>query len=182
MYRLIDLKINRKVLPLFNFLKNNPTRTIGKDNHVIMTYFEPPNHAFFPFSYKGITVSIQECDSLDNYLIDGWQIVRDYKIASVKDKLLNVLSELELEYLNQARMGSTLTINGIVYNWIAYGLSNTDDVISFVKVFYLNGYSYEQIIQLYTNLTKSTKLNVIFLNTLNNFFKEEMNERIYGTA
>jgi len=182
MYKFIDLKINKKVLPLFKFLKNNPTRTMEKDNHVIMTYFEPPNHAFFPFSYKGITVSVQECDSLDNYLMDGWQIARDYKIASVKDKLLGVLSELELEYLSQSRTGNTLTINGIIYNWVAYGLSNTDDVISFVKVFYLNGYSYEQIIQLYTNLTKNTKMNVIFLNTLNNFFKGEMNERIYGTA
>ncbi|MCO4477026.1 hypothetical protein Si134_01526 [Streptococcus infantarius subsp. infantarius] len=74
MYRLIDLKINRKVLPLFIFLQNNPTRTIGKDNHVIMTYFEPPSHAFFPFGYKGITVNIQECDSLDNCLMDGWQL------------------------------------------------------------------------------------------------------------
>ena len=182
MYKLINLKINKKVLPLFSFLKNNPTRTIGKDNHVIMTYFEPPNRAFFSFSYKGITVTVQEYDSLDNYLMDGWQIVRNYKIASVKDKLLEVLSELESEYLGQSRTGNTLTINGIVYNWIAYGLSSTEDVISFVKIFYLNGYSYEQIIQLYTNLTKSTKLNVIFLNTLNKFFKVGMNERIYGTA
>lgn len=182
MYQLINLQINKQILPLFSFLKDNPTRTIGKDNHVIMTYFEPPNHPFFPFSYKGITVSIQECDNLDNYLMDGWQIARNYKIATVQNKLLGVLSDLEQEYLSRARAGNTIAINGIVYNWIAYGLSSTEDVISFVKVFYLNGYSYEQIIQLYTNLTKSTKLNVIFLNTLNKFFKEEMNERIYGTA
>ena len=30
MYQLIHLQINKQVLPLFNFLKDNPTRTIAK--------------------------------------------------------------------------------------------------------------------------------------------------------
>ena len=93
-----------------------------------------------------------------------------------------MLDELEHEYLNRQRAGSPLAINDVVYHWIAYGLSSKEDMIAFVKLFYLNGYSYEQIIQLYTNLTKSNKLNVIFLNTLNNFFKGEMNERLFKSA
>lgn len=182
MYQLINLQINKQVLPLFSFLKDNPTRTIAKDNHVMMTYYQPPDFYLVPFSYKGITVTVQDTDDLESYLADGWQVARDYQIASAQDKLADVLDELEHEYLSRARAGDTIAINGIVYNWIAYGLSSTEDVISFVKLFYLNGYSYEQITQLYASLTKSNKFNVCFLSTINTIFKEGMNERIYRTA
>lgn len=182
MYQFINLQINKQVLPLFGFLKDNPTRTIAKDNHVMMTYYQPPAFYLVPFSYKGITVTVTATDELESYLADCWQVARDYQIASVQDKLADVLNELEHEYLNRQRAGSPLAINDVVYHWIAYGLSSKEDMIAFVKLFYLNGYSYEQIIQLYTNLTKSNKLNVIFLNTLNNFFKGEMNERLFKSA
>ena len=182
MYQLINLQINKQVLPLFNFLKDNPTRTIAKGKHVMMTYYKPPDFYLLPFSYKGITVSIQECDNLEGYFDDGWQIARDYQIASVKDKLADVLDELEHECLSRQRAGSPLPIMGLVFDWIAYGLSSKWDVVTFVKLLYLNGYSYEQTTQLYTSLTKSNDLNSCFLNTINTIFKEGMNERIFRTA
>jgi hypothetical protein len=182
MYQFINLQINKQVLPLFGFLKNNPTRTIAKDNHVMMTYYQPPDFYLVPFSYKGITVTITVTDDLESYLADGWQVARDYQIASVQDKLADVLDELEHEYLNRQRAGSPLAINGVVYHWIAYGLSSKEETIAFVKLFYLNGYSYEQITQLYARLTKSNNLNICFLNTINTIFKEELNERIFKSA
>ncbi|MGT2896751.1 hypothetical protein PY824_00715 [Streptococcus macedonicus] len=182
MYQLINLQINKQVLPLFNFLKDNPTRTIAKDNHVMMTYYQPPDLYLVPFSYKGITVTVQDIDELESYLTDGWQVARDYQIASVQDKLADVLNELEHEYLNRQRAGSPLSIQGLVFDWIAYGIASREELIAFVKLFYLNGYSYEQITQLYTSLTKSNNLNICFLNTINTIFKEGMNERIYETA
>ena len=182
MYQFINLQINKQVLPLFSFLKDNPTRTIAKDNHVMMTYYQPPDFYLVPFSYKGITITITVTDDLESYLEDGWQVARDYQIASVQDKLADVLDELEHEYLNRQRAGSPLAINGVVYHWVAYGLSSTEDMIAFVKLFYLNGYSYEQITQLYASLTKSNNLNSCFLNTINTIFKEELNERLYESA
>lgn len=182
MYKLVDLQINKQVLPLFSFLKDNPTRTLTKGKHVIMTYFELLDSSLINFSYKGITVTIQDTDSLDNYLMDGWQITRNYEIATVKKELLAVLFDLEQECLNRARAGNTVAINGVVYNWIAYGLSTIEDVISFVKMFYLNGYSYEQITQLYSALTKSNRLNVYFLNVINSIFRKDLDERIFKTA
>ena len=182
MYQFINLQINKQVLPLFSFLKDNPTRTIAKDNHVMMTYYRPPDFYLVPFSYKGITVTVTVTDDLESYLDDGWQVARDYQIASVKDKLADVLDELEHEYLNRQRAGSPLPIMGLVFDWIAYGLSSNEDMVAFVKLFYLNGYSYDDIVQLYTSLTKSNKLNSCFLNTINTIFKEEMNERIFETA
>lgn len=182
MYQLINLQINKQVLPLFSFLKDNPTRTIAKGNHVMMTYYQPPDFYLVPFSYKGITVTVTATDDLESYLDDGWQVARDYQIASVQDKLADVLDELEHEYLNRRRAGSPLPIMGLVFDWIAYGLSSKEDMIAFVKLFYLNGYSYEQLTQLYTSLTKSNNLNTCFLNTINTIFKEGMNERIFETA
>lgn len=182
MYQLINLQINKQVLPLFNFLKDNPTRTLAKGNHVIMTYYEPPNFCLLPFSYKGITVSIKDRDNLEDYPDDGWQVARDYQIASVGNKLADVLGELEREYLSRQRTGSPLPLTGLAFDWIAYGLSSKRDVVTFVKLFYVNGYSYEQITQLYTSLTKSNNLNGCFLNTINTIFKEGMNERIFETA
>lgn len=182
MYQLINLQINKQVLPLFNFLKDNPTRTLAKENHVIMSYYEPPNFCLLPFSYKGITVSIEDGDNLEDYFGDGWQVARDYQIASVGDKLANVLGELEREYLKRQRTGSPLPLTGLAFDWVAYGLTSKREVLTFVKVFYINGYSYEQITQLYTSLTKSNNLNGCFLNTINTIFKEGMNERIFETA
>ena len=182
MYQLINLQINKQVLSLFGFLKDNPTRTVAKDNHVMMTYCQPPDFYLVPFSYKGITVTVTATDDLESYLADGWQVARDYQIASVQDKLADVLDELEHEYLNRQRAGSPLPIMGLVFDWIAYGLSSKEEIIAFVKLFYLNGYSYEQITQLYASLTKSNKFNICFLKTINTIFKEELNERIFKSA
>ena len=182
MYQFINLQINKQVLSLFGFLKDNPTRTVAKDNHVMMTYYQPPDFYIVPFSYKGITVTVTATDDLESYLADGWQVARDYQIASVQDKLADVLDELEHEYLNRQRTGSPLPITELIFDWIAYGLSSKCDVVTFAKLFYMNGYSYEQITQLYTSLTKSNKLNSCFLNTINTIFKEKLNERIYETA
>ena len=182
MYQLISLQINKQVLPLFGFLKDNPTRTIAKDNHIMMTYYQPPELYLVPFSYKGITVTVTATDDLESYLTDGWQVARDYQVASVQDKLADVLDDLEHEYLNRQRAGSPLPIQGLVFDWIAYGIASREELIAFVKLFYLNGYSYEQITQLYTSLTKSNNLNICFLNTINTIFKEGLNERIYETA
>ena len=116
MYQFINLQINKQVLPLFNFLKDNPTRTLAKDNHVIMTYYQPPDFYLTPFSYKGITVTVTATDDLESYLADGWQVARDYQIASAKDQLADVLDKLEHEYLSRQRAGSPLPIMGLVFD------------------------------------------------------------------
>ncbi|NKN40896.1 hypothetical protein [Streptococcus alactolyticus] len=182
MYQFINLQINKQVLPLFNFLKDNQTRTLAKGKHVMMTYYQPPDFYLVPFSYKGITVTVTATDDLESYLEDGWQVARDYQTASVGNKLADVLGELEHEYLSRQRAGSPLPIMGLVFDWIAYGLSSKEEIIAFVKLFYLNGYSYEQITQLYASLTKSNNLNICFLNTINTIFKEELNERLFKSA
>ena len=55
-------------------------------------------------------------------------------------------------------------------------------MVAFVELFYLNGYSYDDIVQLYTSLVKNMKGHERFLNTINTLFKEDLNERISKTA
>ena len=175
---IINLQLNRQVLPLFVFLKDNPTRMLAKGNHVVMTYFLPFGMDLTAFSYKGITVTTSDTDDLESYLANNWIIARDYQIASVGDKLAGILDELEHEYLNRHRAGSPLAIQGLVFDWIAYGIADRESVTKFVKIFYLAGYSYEQITLLYASLTKNSKLNICFLDEINKMFKEELDERI----
>ena len=179
---IINLQLNRQVLPLFVFLKDNPTRTLAKGNHVVMTYFLPFGMDLTTFSYKGITVSVTDTDDLESYLANNWIIARDYQIASVGDKLGGILDELEHEYLNKHRTGCPLPIQGLVFDWIAYGITDHESVTKFVKVFYLAGYSYEQITLLYASLTKNSKLNICFLDEINKIFKGELDERIFRRA
>lgn len=172
---MIHLKINKQVLPLFRFLADNPTQAIAKGNHIIMFYYEPPKSFIMPFSYKGITVSIKDGDDLESYLSDGWKVARNYRIAQVKSELLDVINDLELSQLKQRRAGNPVAINGEVFNWIAYGINDIEDVDKFIKLFYVCGYSYDDIVQLYTSLVKNMKGHERFLNTINTLFKEDLN-------
>ena len=128
-----------------------------------------------PFSYKGITVSIKDGDDLESYLSDGWKVARNYRIAQVKSELLDVINDLELSQLKQRRAGNPVAINGEVFNWIAYGINDIEDVDKFIKLFYVCGYSYDDIVQLYTSLVKNMKGHERFLNTINTLFKEDLN-------
>lgn len=172
---MIHLKINKQVLPLFRFLADNPTQAIAKGNHIIMFYYAPPKSFIMPFSYKGITVSIKDGDNLESYLSDGWKIVRGNNIALAQNKLLDVINDLETSQLKQRRAGTPVAINGEVFNWISYGLNNLEDVDKFVKLFYICGYSYDEIVQLYTSLVKNMKGHERFLKIINTLFKEDLN-------
>lgn len=154
MVELIDIKLNKRVLPLFHFLKDNPTRTLSKGNHVILSYYKPPDIGLTPFSYKGITVKVSAKDDLEIYIRDGWSIARELPISYALGALIDVLGELEREQLKQRRQGAGLLIDGMVYHWLAYGVNDVENVEYFVKTFYKAGYSFEQVALLYSGIAK----------------------------
>jgi len=51
--RLIELTLSSEKLPLFNFLKNNPTQVWKNDGYYKFIYFEPIGEALTSFNYKG---------------------------------------------------------------------------------------------------------------------------------
>ena len=54
---------------------------------------------------------------------------------------------------------------------IAYGIRDPSDVINFVKLFFISGYSYEEVVQLFANLTIPKKeLLALFLERMNQVY------------
>ena len=175
MYRLIDLKLNNRVLPLFSFLKDNPTRTLRKGEHVLMTYWKPIGECLGDFGYKGITVTVSDTDGLESYLSDGWEVARNYDVAYCGDELLTTLQELEQECLKQSRAGNGLLLDGSILYWVSYGITEPEEATDFVRQFYLAGYSYEETTQVFSKLAKpDTKLLQAFITTLNRLYQEDM--------
>ena len=73
--------------------------------------------------------------------------------------------------LAKSRVGSGVIIDGLVYHWIAYGIRDPSDVINFVKLFFISGYSYEEVVQLFANLTIPKKeLLALFLERMNQVY------------
>ncbi|CAM4267783.1 hypothetical protein AT575_09695 [Streptococcus penaeicida] len=170
--QMINLQINAEVLPAFSFLKDNPTRLLQKGKHLMLTYWKPPNVELVNHTYKGVKVEISEHDQLNQLLADGWELVRPFKVSIAKRELVQALNQIETQVLTKSRVGAGVVINGQVYNWIAYGIKEPSDVINFVKMFFICGYSYEEVVQLFTNLTIPNKeLLSLFLERMNQMYK-----------
>lgn len=170
--QMINLQINAEVLPAFSFLKENPTRLLQKEKHLLLTYFKPPNIELVNHSYKGVKVEITESDPINQLLANGWELVRPFKVDIAKEELVQALNQIETKMLAKSRVGAGVVIDGLVYHWIAYGIRDPSDVINFVKLFFISGYSYEQVVQLFTNLTIPNKeLLSLFLERMNETYK-----------
>lgn len=168
---LINLQIHTDVLPAFSFLKNNPTRLLQKEKHLLLTYFKPPNIELFNHSYKGVKVEITESDPIKQLLANDWELVRPFKLAIAKGELVEALNQIETKMLAKSRVGSGVIIDGLVYHWIEYGIRDPSDVINFVKLFFISGYSYEEVVQLFANLTIPKKeLLALFLERMNQVY------------
>ncbi|MBM7635578.1 hypothetical protein [Streptococcus saliviloxodontae] len=172
MYEVMYLKINEKVISLFSFLKNNATRVMKKNKHYLFIYFQPTEEKLVNFSFKGITLTTKEQYSENDLLSKGWGLARDNDIATVGAELLNILSDIEKEYLTQSRRGNAIAINGKVKEWLSYGLNDRRDISDFVKLFFINGYDFDDLIQFYSTLAKDMRLNAYFLELTKRFYKE----------
>jgi len=168
---MINLQLHKDVLPAFTFLKDSPTRLLQKDNHILLTYFKPPNVELVNYSYKGVKLEITEHGQIDELIADGWERIRPFKVTVAKRELVEALSQIETKILTKSRVGAGVVIDGQVYKWIAYGIREPKDVINFVKMFFLCGYSYEEVVQLFTNLTIPNKeLLALFLERMNKMY------------
>lgn len=169
--QMINLQLHSDVLQAFPFLKDNPTRLLQKDNHLLLTYWKPPNAELVNYSYKGVALEISNDDLLSEYLANGWNLVRAYNVSFASADLLQALNQIETRMLSKSRVGAGVVINGQVFHWIAYGIKEPSDVINFVKLFFISGYSYEEVVQIFTNLTIPNKeLLVLFLERMNQIY------------
>lgn len=148
--------------PAFHFEKQS-NKAAAKEKHLLLTYFKPPNIELFNHSYKGVKVEITESDPIKQLLANDWELVRPFKLAIAKGELVEALNQIETKMLAKSRVGSGVIIDGLVYHWIAYGIRDPSDVINFVKLFFISGYSYEEVVQLFANLTIPKRIiSIIF--------------------
>lgn len=166
MYDVLELTLHKDKLNFFGFLKNNPTRLLKNGDFFKFIYIQPPDVGLTDFSYTGITVNI-----VDQVTEDHWQLERDLPIATAGADLIEVLEDLEIHRLKQARQGSGIELNGWIFDTIANGLFTEQETALFIRIMFVHGYDFEQLISLFSAIVKQIDLASYFLTTARKIYK-----------
>lgn len=158
MNELITLTFHKDYLRLFSFLKDNPTKLEKKGDYYRLTYWLRLGRLITPFRLGKLWLTVGAVSS------DGWEIVRSHKPSYAGDKLLNELQVLEFEELKRQRQrqGVGLELRGWLFDVVCYGIGRPEEVRFLVRLLFVAGYDMEQVIALYTAITKSQSLNRVF--------------------
>lgn len=166
--RVIELTLSSDKLALFGFLKSTPTQVWKNGEHFKLIYFEPLGEGLTDFHYKGLYVSIKD----ENEAVEGWRLVRDLEIVLVSPDLLTILKELEVNKLTEQRQGVGVELKGWVFDLICNGIYTRYETSLFVRLLFVNGYSFSQLVDLFSSIVKRKDLASYFLEVATKFYKE----------
>ena len=167
--RVIELTVQTEKLPLFGFLKSNPTQVWKNGEHYKFTYYEPVDEALTCFQYKeDLYVSIKD----EKEAVEGWELVRNLDIALASQELLLVLKELEVNKLTEQRQGFGVELKGWIFDLICNGIYTRYETSLFVRLLFVNGYSFSQLMDLFSAIVKRKDLASYFLEVARIFYKE----------
>ena len=166
--RIIELTISVEKLPLFGFLKSNPTQVWKNGEHFRFIYFEPIGEGLTAFHYKGLYVSIKD----ENEAVEGWELVRNLDIAMTSPDLLMILKDLEVNKLTEQRQGLGVELKGWIFDLICNGIHTRYETSLFVRLLFVNGYSFSQLVDLFSAIVKRKDLASYFLEVATKFYKE----------
>ena len=166
--RVIELTLSSDKLALFGFLKSTPTQVWKNGEHFKFVYFEPIGEALTNFHYKGLYVSIKD----ENEAVEGWRLVRDLEIVLASPDLLTILKELEVNKLTEQRQGGGVELKGWVFDLICNGIYTRYETSLFVRLLFVNGYSFSQLVDLFSSIVKRKDLASYFLEVATKFYKE----------
>ena len=166
--RVIELTLSSDKLALFGFLKSTPTQVWKNGEHFKFVYFEPIGEALTNFHYKGLYVSIKD----ENEAVEGWRLVRDLEIVLASPDLLTILKELEVNKLTEQRQGGGVELKGWVFDLICNGIYTRYETSLFVRLLFVNGYSFSQLVDLFSTIVKRKELASYFLEVATKFYKE----------
>lgn len=166
--RVIELTVQTEKLPLFGFLKSNPTQVWKNGNHYKFTYYEPVDEALTGFQYKDLYVSIKD----EKEEVEGWELVRDLKMALASQGLLTILKDLEVNKLTEQRQGLGMELKGWIFDLICNGIYTRYETSLFVRLLFVNGYSFSQMVDLFSAIVKRKDLASYFLEVARIFYKE----------
>ena len=166
--RVIELTLSSDKLALFGFLKSTPTQVWKNGEHFKLIYFEPLGEGLTDFHYKGLYVSIKD----ENEAVEGWRLVRDLEIVLASPDLLTILKELEVNKLTEQRQGVGVELKGWVFDLICNGIYTRYETSLFVRLLFVNGYSFSQLVDLFSSIVKRKDLASYFLEVATKFYKE----------
>ena len=166
--RVIELTVQTEKLPLFGFLKSNPTQVWKNGEHYKFTYYEPIDEALTGFQYKDLYVSIKD----EKEEVEGWELVRDLKMALASQELLTILKDLEVNKLTEQRQGLGMELKGWIFDLICNGIYTKNETSLFVRLLFVNGYSFSQLVDLFSAIVKHKDLASYFLEVARIFYKE----------
>ena len=166
--RVIELTLSSDKLALFGFLKSTPTQVWKNGEHFKFVYFEPIGEALTNFHYKGLYVTIKE----EKEEVEGWRLVRNLEIVLVSPDLLIILKDLEVNKLTEQRQGLGVELKGWVFDLICNGIYTRYETSLFVRLLFVNGYSFSQLVDLFSAIVKRRDLASYFLEVATKFYKE----------
>ncbi len=166
--RVIELTLSSDKLALFGFLKSTPTQAWKNGKHFKFIYFEPIGEALTDFHYKGLYVTVKD----KKEQVEGWKLIRDLEIALASSDLLIILKELEVNKLTEQRQGLGVELKGWVFDLICNGIYTRYETSLFVRLLFVNGYSFSQLVDLFSTIVKQKELASYFLEVATKFYKE----------
>ena len=166
--RVIELTLSNDKLALFGFLKSTPTQAWKNGEHFKFIYFEPIGEALTDFHYKGLYVTVKE----EKEEVEGWRLVRNLEIVLASPDLLIILKELEVNKLTEQRQGLGVELKGWVFDLICNGIYTKYETSLFVRLLFVNGYSFSQMVDLFSAIVKRKDLVSYFLEVATKFYKE----------
>ncbi|WP_049550622.1 MULTISPECIES: hypothetical protein [Streptococcus] len=166
--RVIELTLSSDKLALFGFLKSTPTQVWKNGEHFKFVYFEPIGEALTNFHYKGLYVTVKD----EKEEVEGWRLVRDLEIVLASPDLLTILKELEVNKLTEQRQGLGVELKGWFFDLICNGIYTRYETSLFVRLLFVNGYSFSQLVDLFSAIVKRKDLASYFLEIATKFYKE----------
>ena len=165
--RLIELTLSSEKLPLFNFLKNNPTQVWKNDGYYKFIYFEPIGEALTSFNYKGLYCTVKD----ERGDTEGCGLARGLDIALASPELLAILKKLEVNKLTEQRQGLGMELKGWIFDLICNGIYTRYETSLFVRSLFVTGYSFSQLVDLFSAIVKRKELASYFLEVATQFYK-----------
>lgn len=167
MFRKMQLIIRKDKLDLFDFLKDNPTKVYVRGDNYCFLYVEPLGCYLSNFVYDGITFTASD----DTDYLNKWELVRDKPLSFAPDSLLEVLEDLEMNRLREKRQGTAVELSGWIFRAIVDGIWTKEEAAYFIRLMFVNGYDFEQIIGLYAAIVRNTSLSRFFITTARKLYE-----------
>lgn len=166
--RVLELILSADKLSLFAFLKSTPTQVWKNGNYYKFVYYEPIGEGLTDFRYKGLYVAIRD-EKSDR---DGWELARPLEITLASPELLMILKDLEVNKLTEQRQGLGVELKGWIFDLICNGIYTRYETSLFVRLLFVNGYSFSQLLDLFSAIVKRKELASYFLEVATKFYKE----------